>query len=112
MSEKPENNYSEFDDSVDYGVMRDKLNLNKITFWSVFTIIVVVVMIVGVSSYYSFNKFQALQSAAISSEFREISNLRSTANERLNSSGVLESNEERFHIPIEDAISIYLNEAE
>lgn len=112
MSEKPNNSQSEFDASVDYGVMYDKLNLGKIVFWSVLGIVILVVMIVGVSNFYHFNKFQTQQAAAIATEFHEITNLKNNANDHLQTTGVSNYDDRKFHIPIESAISIYLNESE
>lgn len=111
MSEK-NNTDHELNDSIDYGVMKDNLNNGRIIFWSLLGIVVLVVMILGVNSLYHYNKFLVMESSSTQQEFREIQKLRNVANDRLNSAGVVDLENNKFHIPIEEAISIYLNETE
>lgn len=111
MAEKEQYD-NEYDDSIEYGVMRDKLDNGRFVFWSLLGIGILVVMILAVSSLYHYNKFLVQESSATQQEFREIKMLKDRANHQLNTAGVKDAENDVYHIPIEDAISIYLNETE
>lgn len=112
MSDEKKNNYQDLEDAINYGVERDKLSIPRITFWSVFGIAVFIVLVVGVSSLYHSNKFIFQESISTQYDFNEINKLRAASQERLNSAGILDEEEGVYHIPIEEAFNIYLNETE
>ena len=103
---------NELNESIDYGVMRDKLDNSKFVFWSVLGIVILVITVIGVNSLYHYNKFLVQEKMSTAQEFREIKTIKDNAATRLNTAGVVDAENNIYHIPIEDAISLYLNEVE
>ncbi|MEX0686642.1 MAG: hypothetical protein WD267_13535 [Balneolales bacterium] len=110
--ETPSDKFTEFDEAADYGVMYDKLNVKNITFWTLMGLGVLIVVIVGVIALYNFNKFQFQEAASMQSEFRDYAQVRADRQVHLDSAGIIDEEAGVYHIPIDSAMDLIINESE
>ncbi|MEX0928744.1 MAG: hypothetical protein WD266_06815 [Balneolales bacterium] len=110
--EEPPQKFSAFDEAADHGAMYDKLNIRNISFWTVLGLSVLVVVISGVIALYNYNKFRFQESASIQSEFAEFQEIRVNNLARLNTHGIVDQQEGIYHISIDSAITLMLEENE
>lgn len=108
---KTEPDYFEIDDpsvqdSVNEGVMDDKLSIWLITKWTLVISIVVVILCAIAFNLYKYNKFQKEFSQAVNTEYRELQNMRQTSLTNLSSKEQREDG--TFRIPVEDAFSVVI----
>lgn len=101
-------NLSESD--LSYGVMHDTHNIKNLTFWSVLGIVIFGVLLVGVFFMFQSNKMLFTEEASVRSEHQHVNRMKQQAEERLNSFGVIDEEQGIYHIPIDSAITLYLDE--
>ena len=100
----------QFEQSLDYGVAYDDINLRTVSFWIVLGIVIVAIILYGVYNLYSYNQFLSSQQAAIETEFHELEERRKRDHERLHSLEVIDEEEGRYRIPIDSAMTILVQE--
>ncbi|MEX2463992.1 MAG: hypothetical protein WD513_06820 [Balneolaceae bacterium] len=96
----------DFFDAVKYGATFDKLNYNRLTFWSLFGTGVIVLFIVAVMFVHEYTRTSALQAQSERSVFYDIEQLQQNDQAKLNSFGVVDPDEGIYRIPIDSAITI------
>lgn len=99
-----------FVDSVEYGATFDKLNYNRLTFWSVFGTAVILLFIISIMFIHEYTRTSALQRSDESSLYYDINELQEQEKETLESFGVVDPEEGIYRIPIDSAITIISNE--
>ena len=104
--------YTEFDESADYGVMYDKINVKSLAFWTLMGIGILVIVVMGVIALYNYNKFQFQESLSVQSEFQDFERFRANQQAHLNTYGVIDEEAEIYHIPIDSAMDLIVNESE
>lgn len=95
--------------SVEKGVMDDKLNYGKLGFWSGVGFVVFIVFMVSLVYIFQYKQFLDEQKAA-DSQFQQIKELRAQSQERLSSFGVVNQEEGIYHIPIDSAMHKVVSE--
>lgn len=90
--------------SIQHGVMYDKLNIRRLTFWSILGIVLVLLFIQALIEMYQFNR-DISQEAASSTEFYQVNQQNKEATETLNSFGVVDLENGIYRIPIDSAIN-------
>ncbi|MFU8811530.1 MAG: transposase [Balneolaceae bacterium] len=96
---------SDFFSSAEAGVTPDNLNYKRLTFWSVFGTVVILFFIVSIIYVYDFTTQGTQQVRSEQSDFYDVNELRERNNARLSSFGVVDLDENIYHIPIDSAIS-------
>jgi transposase-like protein len=99
-----------FVDSVEYGATFDKLNYNRLTFWSVFGTSVIVIFIISIMFIHEYTRTSALQRSDESSLYYDINELQEQDKETLETFGVVDPEEGIYRIPIDSAMTIIVNE--
>lgn len=99
-----------FVDSVEYGATFDKLNYNRLTFWSVFGTTVIVIFIISIMFIHEYTRTSALQRSDESSLYYDINELQEQDKETLETFGVVDPEEGIYRIPIDSAMTIISNE--
>jgi len=99
-----------FVDSVEYGATHDKLNYNRLTFWSVFGTSVILLFIISIMFIHEYTRTSALQRSDESSLYYDIDELEEQDKETLETFGVVNPEEGIYRIPIDSAIIIISNE--
>lgn len=102
----------DFAEALEDGVMLDKLNLKFITFWSIIGIISVILLIIIAAQLYSYYSFQRAFNVSVASEYTQITRLSTQANERLSNVGVIDDEAGIYHIPVDSAFTLILDEYE
>lgn len=102
------NQYNISESDLEIRAMDDKLNIKRITFWAVLGIVIFAVLLGGVYFLYNYNKFVTTQEASMGSEHEQITRMKQESQEHLNSFGVIDEEEGRYHIPVDSAMTIYL----
>lgn len=100
----------DFTDAVNQGVMPDKLNLKYITFWSIIGVASVIILIVIAAELFSYFYFKRSFDVSVASEYAEITRLKSQASDRLGSFGVIDDEAGKYHIPVDSAFTLILDE--
>jgi hypothetical protein len=100
----------DFSEALNEGVMPDKLNLKYISFWSVIGIATVIVLIVIAAELFSYFYFKRSFETSVASEYAEITRLKTQASERLGSFGVIDDEAGKYHIPVDSAFTLILDE--
>ena len=98
------------EDDVAYGVMNDKLDNLSITRWALLGIVILVILIAGSYFMYEYNKFVTTERLTTGVSHQEVEQMKEQAHQRLNSFGMLDEEEGTYHIPIDSAITLYINE--
>ncbi|MBP3191072.1 hypothetical protein [Natronogracilivirga saccharolytica] len=107
----PGNQYQkDFEDSIQYGVSFDNVNLRTVSFWIVLGIIIVAIILYGVYNMYTYNQFLSSQQAAIEAEFHELEEMRERDQERLHSVSMVDEEEGRYRIPIDSAMTLIVRQ--
>jgi len=91
--------------AVSHGVNDDKLNFNKLIFWSTFGTGLVIVIIYGLVQFAEASWFNAQNKAALNSNYSKIKELKAKDAEILNSFGVVDLENGTYRIPIDQAIN-------
>lgn len=92
--------------SVEYGATFDKLNYNRLTFWSLFGTGVIVLFIVAVMFMYEYTRTSSLQTQSERSTFYNIEEMQHNNQIKLNTFGVVDPDEGIYRIPIDSAITV------
>lgn len=92
--------------SIEFGVTFDKLNYNRLTFWSVFGTGVIVLFIVAVMFMHEYTRTSSMQDRSEQSIYYDIEELNRADREKLDSFGVVDPDEGIYRIPIDSAITI------
>ena len=100
----------DFSEALQQGVMPDKLNLKYITFWSVIGIAIVIVLIVIAAEMFSYFYFKRSFETSVASEYAQITRLKTQSSERLGSFGVIDDEAGKYHIPVDSAFTLILDE--
>lgn len=96
--------------SVEKGVMDDNLDIKTITFWSFATVLFMLTLILGGFQIYKYWGFQSRNQQAINTEYKDLSQKRAADANHLSSYGVINPDSNKYHIPIEAAIDVYLKQ--
>lgn len=93
-------------ESLEHGVMFDKLNYKRLTFWSVLGTILVIIFVQSLFEMYQYNK-QSIEErvSAASGEFYKVNQLKKEARKELNSFGVVNLEEGTYRIPIDSVLN-------
>lgn len=100
----------DFNEALNEGVMPDKLNLKYITFWSVIGVASVIILIVIAAELFSYFYFKRSLDVSVASEYAEITRLKTQASDRLGSFGVIDDEAGKYHIPVDSAFTLILDE--
>lgn len=95
----------ELADSVEHGVMQDRLNYKRLIFWSVFGTILVLVFVRGLYEMYQYNTQVTQERVSSESEYYQVNQMKKEARQQLNSFGVVDLENGTYRIPIDSAIS-------
>lgn len=102
----------DFSKSVEFGATFDKLNYKRLTFWSVFGIAVILIMIVALMALHNYTTSSVSYQVSERSQFFNIEQIERDTQNRLNSFGVVDPEEGIYHVPVDTAISMMVNEFE
>lgn len=91
--------------SLEHGVMDDKLNYKRLIFWSVFGIILVLIFARALFEMYQYNEQSLQERVSAESEFYEVTNMKNEARQDLESFGVVDLENGIYRIPIDSAIT-------
>lgn len=91
--------------SVDHGVMDDKLNYKRLVFWSVFGTILVIIFVRGLFEMYEYNMNTTQERVSSESEYYQVNQMKKDAQQQLESFGVVDLENNIYRIPIDSAIS-------
>lgn len=91
--------------SVEHGVMDDKLNYKRLIFWSVFGTILVVIFVRGLIEMYQYNMQVTQERVSSESEYYQVNQMKKEAQEQLDSFGVVDLENGTYRIPIDSAIN-------
>ncbi len=95
----------EMADSVEHGVMADKLNYKRLVFWSVVGIILVVIFVRGLFEMYQYNSQVTQERVSSESEYYQVNQMKNEAKQHLDSFGVVDLENGTYRIPIDSAIN-------
>lgn len=109
--QQPENvdvsvNDERFRRSVDHGVMDDDLDYKKLFFWTGFIIVMVAVFLVALIELYDYSAYVLNDRREQVAEYTDIQDLNARGEQQLNSFGVVDGEQQVYHIPIDSAIKI------
>ncbi len=92
-------------DSIDYGAMHDRLNISRLTFWSVLGTVLVILFIFALREMHQYNRLISEEAASGSTEYYQVNQQNREATETLNSFGVVDLENGIYRIPIDSAIN-------
>lgn len=95
----------EIADSVDTGVMLDRLNIKRLAFWSILGIILVLIFIQSLYEMNQYNTQVTQQRVSAESQYYQVNQLKEEARNRLSSFGVVDLENGIYRIPIDSAIN-------
>ena len=95
----------EIAESIEHGVMHDKLNIRRLAFWSILGTVLVVLFVIALREMYQYNRLVADQAASGSTEFYQVNQQKRQAAETLNTFGVVDLENGIYRIPIDSAIN-------
>jgi hypothetical protein len=96
----------EVEESLNHGVMSDKLNYRRLLFWSLFGLAIFVVFVYSLTGMYSYNTFMTQQELNSKTQWTQINELHANEQQQLNSFGMVNADENIYRIPIDSAISL------
>lgn len=92
-------------DSVEHGVMFDRLNYKRLVFWSVFGSILVLIFVQALFEIYQYNERVIQERVSAESEYYQAVQLKKEAQQQLESFGVVSLENQIYRIPVDSAIS-------
>lgn len=92
-------------DSLQYGVMYDRLNIKRLMSWSLLGMVLVVLFVIALREMYQYNRLLSDEAALGSTEYYEVNQQKRQATETLNSFGVVDLENGVYRIPIDSAIN-------
>lgn len=96
---------SSFAVAVTHGVNDDDMDYGTLFFWSGLGIVTVIVFVVGLIFFAQFSFLNAQRTVSENSSYTEITEMRASQTEQLNSFGVVDLEDGVYHIPIDEAIN-------
>lgn len=96
--------------SVDKGVMEDNPNYQRLLFWSILGTTLFVIFVYMLASIYDFNNYLTQKNVSEGSSYYQIEELNEKAEEKLTTFGVVDDEEGIYRIPIDSAITTYIEE--
>ncbi len=100
----------EFRRELEYGVVPDELNYKKLFPLFFAGILLVLALVIGAMEMYRWLDFQSSQNAAVSATYPAINNLKQQHKADLTSTGVIDTDNQVYRIPVDSAITLILNE--
>lgn len=91
--------------SISLGVMGDKLDYKKLTFWSILGIIFVIIFVQLLKEMYDQTTQINLNQVSAESQYYDVSEQNRQAEERLNSFGVVDIEQGIYRIPIDSVMN-------
>ncbi|MEX2584877.1 MAG: hypothetical protein WD315_00695 [Balneolaceae bacterium] len=102
-----------FLDSISYGVTPDVINMKKLGFWTTFGAGFVLLIVLALMGIYQFTTAQTIQQVLESSgSHYEVTQLKAREQQRLNSFGVVDADQEIYRVPIDQVIEQMARDAE
>jgi len=98
----------DFTHSIDKGVTDDVLDIKKLTFWSIVTVIYMIVMVYGGYQIYTYWGFKSKMDLAINAEYKELSSKNAQDQEQLSTFGIVNADSGVYRIPIDTAFDLYI----
>ncbi len=95
----------ELADSMQHGVMYDKLNYKRLTFWSVLGVILVIVFVQALFEMYQYHMDTTQLRVSSESEYYQSKELKEDAEEKLNTFGVVDLEEGIYRMPVDSVIN-------
>lgn len=92
-------------ESLSYGVMGDKLNYKRLSFWSVLGTVLALIFVIGLIEMYEYSTQITRERISAESEYYEVNQINREAEETLSSFGVVDLEEGIYRIPIDSAIN-------
>lgn len=92
-------------DSIEHGVMLDQLNIKRLTFWSVFGMILVVIFVKALYEMNQYNEQNTQERVSAESEYYQVNQMKRNSQQQLDSFGVVDLENGIYRIPIDSAIS-------
>lgn len=92
-------------ESVDHGVMADKLNYKRLVFWSVFGTVLVIIFVRALFEMYQYNMQLTQERVSSESEYHQVNKMKEEGQQQLNSFGVVDLENGIYRIPIDSAIN-------
>jgi transposase-like protein len=92
-------------DAFEHGVMLDQLNIKRLTFWSVFGIILVLIFVQALFELYEYNQQLTQERVSAQSQYYQANQLKSEARQKLNSFGVVDLENGIYRVPIDSVIN-------
>lgn len=102
-----------FLDSVSYGVTPDVINMKKLGFWTTFGAGFVLLIVLALMAIYQFTTTQTIQQMLErSGSHYEVEKLKEIEQQRLNSFGVVDADQEVYRVPVDRVIEQIARDAE
>jgi len=92
-------------DSVEHGVMGDQLNYKRLTFWSVFGIILVLIFVKALIEMNQYNVQNTQDRVSSESEYFQVNQMKRNSRQHLESFGVVDLENGTYHVPVDSVIS-------
>lgn len=91
-----------FQDSISYGVTPDIINMKKLGFWTTFGAGFVLLIVLALMGIYQFTTAQTIQQVLEGSgSHYEVTQLKERQQQRLNSFGVVDADQEIYRVPVD-----------
>jgi hypothetical protein len=91
--------------SVEHGVMDDDLDYKTLYFWSGFIIVMVAIFLVALIEMFDYTSYILNEGVQEQATYTQIDDLKESGRNRLNSFGVVDAEQNVYHIPIDSAIN-------
>lgn len=92
-------------ESVSSGVMGDKLNYKRLSYWSVLGMVLVAIFVIALMEMYEYNTRISQENISANAQNYDVNELNREAEETLSSFGVVDLEEGVYRIPIDSAIN-------
>ncbi|TYP92670.1 hypothetical protein LX73_2032 [Fodinibius salinus] len=92
-------------DSVEHGVMDDRLNYKRLIWWSVLGTILVIIFVKALFEMYQYNERLTKENVSADSEYYQVSQMKEEARNQLDNFGVVDLENKVYRIPIDSAIN-------
>ncbi len=90
--------------SVEHGVMDDDMDYKTLYFWSGFIIVMVVIFLVALIEMFDYTSYILNEGVQEQTTYTQIDDLKESGRTRLNSFGVVDAEQNVYHIPIDSVI--------
>jgi len=95
----------EIADSIFKGVMADRLNYRRLTYWSILGMAIVIIFVLALMEMFEYNSQISKERVSSESEYYEVSRLADEAEKTLSSFGVVNLDDGIYRIPVDSAIN-------